>query len=55
MTKHTPHRDPITRKVLTPEPPYKAGQGIIRPAPSIADQIEGEQKRQSNNSDPSRK
>ncbi len=44
-------KNPVTK----PQPSYPAGQGIVRPAPSIATQIEKEQRRQSNGSDPSRK
>jgi hypothetical protein len=56
MTKLTPHRDPITKKILTPEPPYKAGQGIIRKShETIAPSIEREQKRQNDGHAPSRK
>jgi hypothetical protein len=48
--------DPVTKRVLTPEPSYPAGRGTIRKShEDIAPMVEREQKRQSNDSDPSRK
>jgi hypothetical protein len=51
--KLTKYRDPITDKVLTQQPNYPAGKGIVHAndkGTSIAAKIEREQRRQENGS-----